>query len=253
MYKTYKISCRITGKIYFGYTSGTLGTRLCGHHSEPRNTLISRSLRKYGKGEHTIELLQECATEEEAKAHEIELIATQKTNIRRYPEGNGLNMTDGGEGCYGYKHTAALRRKWKQERKGKGTGPRMNRRGLNAVNSKRIYVFNSSGKNIGNYVNTVEAEKALGVHRANISKCCLGYKYNRSAGGYYFSFNETYEPRPRKGLTGVRQINPNTDKVVRKFSSISHAAKTLNVNRSGIDKCLKGLLPTCKGYRWERE
>lgn len=97
-YQTYKITCTVTEKIYFGYTSMTLAQRFTKHAHERRNTIIKNSIAKYGKDNHTIEHISDHSSHEEALAHECLLIQTHQTNVRRYPNGNGMNLTDGGEG-----------------------------------------------------------------------------------------------------------------------------------------------------------
>lgn len=254
MFKTYKITNNITSKIYFGYTRGTIRNRLSGHYSEPRNTLISRSLRKYGKANHTIELIQEYTTKNIAKRNEIKLIATNKTNRRKYPNGNGLNMTDGGEGAYGYKHTKILRAKWKRERKGTNTGPRLSLRGASASNSRPVFQFTLDGKLLKEYVSIREAAHAIHTNEANISKCCLQYKSNKTVKGFYFSFiNKFKAPKPHKHYTKIYQLDVDTNKILKTHSSIEEASKAVGLsNRSGIDKCLMGWTKKSGGFKWKR-
>jgi predicted GIY-YIG superfamily endonuclease len=170
-YKVYKITNNITGKIYFGYTSQSLSARFNGHYGEPRDTIISRTIRKYGKDHFKMELVEEHNNQEIAKSREIWHILEYQTNIRRFPEGNGMNMTDGGEGCTGYKHTSELKEKWSKERKGvKQSDDVVERRVAKA--RKAVYVFDLSGQLVSEYQSTQEAGVSLGVDRSNISKCC---------------------------------------------------------------------------------
>src|SRR4030065_1002180 len=98
IYKNYKITNLINGKIYFGYTEKTLYERLQKHFSLNGGRYISNSIKKYGKENFNIESLYGFDNVHEAKTTEIYLIAINRTNICRYPNGNGMNMTDGGEG-----------------------------------------------------------------------------------------------------------------------------------------------------------
>ena len=101
----YKLTCTTTGKIYIGWTNYTLEQRFSRHRRNfRRGYYIARCIQKYGAKTFTTEQLFEFATNEEAIAKEIELIALWQTNIVRYPDGNGMNMTDGGEGTDGYRH-----------------------------------------------------------------------------------------------------------------------------------------------------
>src|SRR4030066_665973 len=119
IYKNYKITNLINGKIYVGYTSKLLNERMKQHLSNFRKCILGDSIRKYGKENFTIESLYDFETEYEAKTTEIFLIAFHRTNMCRYPNGNGMNMTDGGEGMKGYKHSAKSNKKNSESNIGK--------------------------------------------------------------------------------------------------------------------------------------
>ena len=191
-YIIYKLTNRTTNQIYFGYTSQLLKRRISGHKCEPRNTLISRSIRKYGLDNFLIENIKTLSDEKEAKDLEVYLIANNKTNHLRYPKNNGLNMTDGGEGAKGYKHSQKQRNKWKRQRKGQFAGekhPAWGKFGSNNPTSKTIYVFDKETKKlIAEYGSIRDAAKALNVHPSNISKCCSDkYPTTHSLKGFTFS------------------------------------------------------------------
>ena len=118
----YKLTNNITNQIYFGYTSQSLKQRISGHKCEPRPTMISRSIQKYGMENFLIETVETFSTEKEAKLYEIHLITEHRTNHLRYPNDLGLNMTDGGEGAKGFKHSEKQKDLWKQQRKGQFAG-----------------------------------------------------------------------------------------------------------------------------------
>jgi group I intron endonuclease len=61
---------------------------------------IHVAIRKYGRNEFVVEVLEHCDDEISAFNAERAHIARLGTKRR------GYNMTDGGEGCSGYKHTA---------------------------------------------------------------------------------------------------------------------------------------------------
>jgi group I intron endonuclease len=106
----YRITCNTTGRIYFGWTTYSLEERFSKHRRNyRRGYYIARCIQKYGAENFTAETLFEFGTNDEAIAKEIELIALWKTNIVRYPDGNGMNMTDGGEGTEGFRHSSVTR------------------------------------------------------------------------------------------------------------------------------------------------
>lgn len=64
---------------------------------------MRNAINKYGWNNIEHVILFEGLTQEEACNKEIELIAEYKTNIHRYGNKYGYNMTDGGEGTFGHK------------------------------------------------------------------------------------------------------------------------------------------------------
>jgi len=107
--KVYKITNTVNGKLYVGITNERyLSHRFWYHANRKRSSgaYLHWSIKKYGKHNFTIELVDEYPTAEEAKQREIELISLWQLNKHRYPDGIGMNLTDGGDGSYGCKHSA---------------------------------------------------------------------------------------------------------------------------------------------------
>ena len=106
--KIYKITNKITEQIYIGCTINTLDRRLNEHIYRCFKTDLSskfyNSMRKYGRENFTIDLIEEC---------DLEIIySTEKKYIEKYDSYyGGLNSTFGGEGCLGYKHPLNIRKK----------------------------------------------------------------------------------------------------------------------------------------------
>lgn len=105
MLSVYLITNKINNKKYVGITAKTLEERFAGHintaynrHDE-RYRPIHWAIRKYGKENFTIELLDNTST-----THE-ELYQKEKEFIIKYDTfgKNGYNVTHGGEGTHGYK------------------------------------------------------------------------------------------------------------------------------------------------------
>lgn len=74
---------------------------------------------KYGWENIEHNILFENLTQEEAQEKEKELIAQYKTNIRRYGDDFGYNLTDGGEGTLGHFVPESLKQKSKDRLLGK--------------------------------------------------------------------------------------------------------------------------------------
>lgn len=92
----YKITNIITKKLYVGQTKRSIQRRFKSHISEANrnlyDTYLHRSIRKYGKENFTIELLEECNSDNISK-REIFWIQTLNTKAP-----NGYNLHEGGFG-----------------------------------------------------------------------------------------------------------------------------------------------------------
>jgi group I intron endonuclease len=101
----------VNGKCYVGKGSA----RRKDEHLKPSaNSLLSRAFRKYGVESFTCKVL--CADMEESLAFDIE--RSTVTHLQcKVP--NGYNLTDGGEGLSGYRHTPEQRAALSASRKGK--------------------------------------------------------------------------------------------------------------------------------------
>ncbi len=85
MYIVYKLTNTINNKVYFGYTGATLNVRFSGHRTEPRNTIISRSIRKYGSENFKKEIICECEAQLDAK------FIARATKILKFRNRSGID------------------------------------------------------------------------------------------------------------------------------------------------------------------
>ena len=90
----YKITNLLNGKPYVGQTSRTLEERFIEHGKA--KTHLGKAIRKYGLGNFSVEVIEECTTSEQLNEREIFWIAHFNC---KHP--NGYNFTDGGEGTHG--------------------------------------------------------------------------------------------------------------------------------------------------------
>ena len=99
----------INSKKYVGITSGTLNLRKSRHKCDAftrnQQTKFCRALRKYGWENFSWEILTQKENFEELLNIEKEYISLFNSNK------HGYNMTEGGEGVRGYKHTEEAKRK----------------------------------------------------------------------------------------------------------------------------------------------
>jgi group I intron endonuclease len=98
---------KVSNSRYIGFTSKTLEVRWKKHcwDSNNRNTILSNSIGKYGIDNFHTMIIDEVDDLELAKQREQQFILLFNTNKNRFPDDNGMNLTDGGEGTFGYKFT----------------------------------------------------------------------------------------------------------------------------------------------------
>ena len=90
------------GKSYIGITTRTLSRRWYEHCFSPNSCgqLLNKAINKYGKDAFIIETIASARTLEDLKEVEKQLIEQHQTKVP-----HGYNLTDGGDGVFGYKFT----------------------------------------------------------------------------------------------------------------------------------------------------
>ena len=89
----YLVTNTINGKKYVGQTTKSLDYRFKGHCNTSNNAPLGCAIRKYGKENFTIELLEECETYDTLNLREQYHIQQQKSYVNE----GGYNLTFGGE------------------------------------------------------------------------------------------------------------------------------------------------------------
>lgn len=118
----YKATNIINGKSYIGKTIQTLKKRMYVHKAYSKRTDINKktifhnAIKKYGWENFTWEILCECDDYSILEIRETMKIIVNNTH---YIDGYGYNMTYGGEGCIGYKHSDSARKKISDSKSGK--------------------------------------------------------------------------------------------------------------------------------------
>jgi group I intron endonuclease len=96
----YKITNQVNGKVYIGITTGSIEKRWREHKcaaNKGSQLPLYKAIRKYGHEAFSIEQLATADTVEDLKAQEVRFI---KELGSFYTDGNGYNMTDGGDGVH---------------------------------------------------------------------------------------------------------------------------------------------------------
>lgn len=116
----YKIT-NPNGRVYIGKTSNyPARVRQYRCLQLKRQDLIMRSIVKYGWDSHKIEVVDSfVATGHQSECKEMFWIRSNLSNICKYPEQKGMNMTDGGEGVLGIKRSDKYRDECRERNLGK--------------------------------------------------------------------------------------------------------------------------------------
>lgn len=194
-YKVYKIINQINDKVYVGITQlRYLSQRFWYHANRKRcsGAYLHWSIQKYGADNFRIELLEELDTPEKAKEREQFYIALWGLNKHRHPDGNGMNLTDGGDGSYGCKHSAQSIEKM--------SGVNNHNYGLLGFNnptSRAVEQWTTDGTYVTTFGSMHEAARTLkpgssnrqeSTIAANIRSSILGRRGSRTAYGFVWRY-----------------------------------------------------------------
>lgn len=242
-YIIYKITNKVNGKIYIGYTSLTVERRWEEHCNSAKynttNQVLHRAIRKYGAENFFLSELTRCTTKTLALDVERQMIKEYKTNMLVYPSGNGYNMTDGGDGGNGYKHTEEtielLRENGKRYR--------------HSEESKQKISMANRGKKLSNEtkskIGDAHRGKKLSEHHRQILSQRISERNN----------NLTKEQRQKlkDNAATARSVEQYTidGVLVATYEQIEHAASATGIGRSNISSVCRGRTKTAGGFVWK--
>lgn len=179
------------GKRYVGVTAD-LKRRMYQHKRAAKtgkySSLVHKAINKYGEENVNVKTLGYFSNMKDALEYEKELIA--QFDARDY----GYNLTDGGQGRLGFKHTEETKRKLSKLKTGvKIKNPRRDFTIPASVKKKIAYTLGARPievyKNnviIGTWTNLSKCASDLNVHRPNITHCLNGKL--KTTGGYSFQY-----------------------------------------------------------------
>lgn len=117
---------------------------------------------------------------------------------------------------------------------------------------KAVVKFDMKCNKICEYHSTKEAAKEFGCHPDNIAAACRGVV--ESSNGFIWRYKKNeHTVKPKTKIHHNRKIIEQYDSdgnFIQKYDSINAAAKTLNINASGIQKCCAGNQDTYEGFIW---
>jgi len=217
-WKIYVIFRKSDYKMYVGQ-SKNISARMATHKSDSQSkSMIDRSIQKHGWDAHRIMIVDVADNRKDAGNKEsfwIQIIGTQ------YP--NGFNLTTGGDGIDGYKHTDEWKKEASIRMKGEGNhmygkkGPLCPSYGI--IRSEEYKMKMSIAK---------KGERRTDEHKKKYSECKMGIK------------SPSYKGKVKNMDTG--QV----------YNTTKEAAEAVNRSRTSIYEVLNGHKQTCAGFRWIR-
>ena len=126
------------------------------------------------------------------------------------------------------------------------------------VFNRKVVQIDIDNKNIiGEYNSIQDAYRATGISSGQISDCCKGNC--KTAGGFAWAYNSknvdveeiikrVTTPNRTRAVT-IFQKDKNNN-LIKEWTSITEAAKSLGVSHQSIQACCSGKQKTCKGFTW---
>jgi group I intron endonuclease len=211
----YKVINKINNKVYIGQTSKTLEVRIKSHIKEANNNsnlLLHKAIRKYGIDNFTWEVIRYCSNRKELNDVEITEIALHKSIE------NGYNITKGGVGMLGYKHTDKTKSKISKI----GKGRKISNIGIqNMSNAKK-----KQWKDVEYKEKQIKAAKNRWSNKEEIEKQSI-----RRGSKYFIVIDEN-------------------NKTIWKGLSQRLCSRELNLDCVAIGRCLKKIQQTHRGFKF---
>jgi hypothetical protein len=221
----YLATNNINGKRYIGQTIRPLSERWKDHCRVKDKNYFHNAIRKYGKENFTLEIIDTANSTKELDNKEIYWINKLNT---LFP--HGYNLKQGG--------SVSMR----------------GRKGINNPKTKLIYQFCLDGGMVDGYYGTPEAAKKTKISESSI------YRNLKDgtplAGGYVWIYASEFDDDPQ---IVARRIDCYIGKKHRsvvcvetgeRFWSMTDAARKYNTYPNSISACCSGRLKTTGGYHW---
>ena len=217
---------KINNKVYIGITNQKPEVRWCnGNGYRKDQSVFCRAIKKYGWDNFEHIIFAENLTKEEAEVMEMGLIALYKTNCCRYRNPSyGYNMTNGGEGTSGHKHSEEAKEKMRRA----ATGRKPSSETLRKMS---------------------EAHKEQWKDPEYRQKVIAWVQGERNP---HYGKHHSEKIKNRIGeLNGkpVVQIDINGN-FVAEYRSGKLASQLTNISREGIYRCCHHIQQTSGGYKW---
>ena len=231
-----------SNKRYYGITSAGCKRRWQNGNGYKTQQYFYRAIEKYGWNNFQHIVLFNNLTEDEAKLLEQCYIALYDTTDKN----KGYNITDGGEGVRGYKHTEEWKQKMSKARSG-ANNPWYGKH-LSKEHREKISMNHAdmSGKN-NPFYNRTHTEETRQKMRDN-------HYDNSGKNNHMYGKHHTKESKQKMSEAKIGKYagknNPKAKSIIcittnRVFFTIKEAANHYNIDESGIVKCCKGKRKNC--------
>lgn len=251
-YEVYRITNTVNNKKYIGITTQGILDRFRKHQVEANNgseRYLCKAFRKYGIESFKIEFLDNAESYEELLKKEIYYIGKEDTLAP-----NGYNMTLGGEGALGRKHTVEAKQKISEKRKGFKYSDEEKER----IRQKSLEISYWKGKKLPEETRKKISESKKGKKLSEETKEKRKYIYENMKGENHplwgvghteASKKKMSESKKGTGVVGYRAYNDKEEII---FKSLKDAVSFLGIKshsaliKSSRDKTIY------RGYYWER-
>lgn len=184
-------------------------------------SLLYNSIIKYGWEKHNFEIIEQTVSSKISE-REIYWIMYYKSNIKRHPEYNGLNLTDGGE----------------------------NNKGNNI---KKVYEYDLEGNFIREWVSQQDAVNFYKMKVNHIPGACKGRL--KTFAGKRWSYNKLNKlPLLKNRRSDTKYYNiyqlSKDGKIIKVWNTIGEIVKELYFSYAGVINCINKKRPSYKGYKW---
>ena len=274
-------------KVYIGIAKGRPEKRWGkdGHGYMRTQPVFANAIKKYTWDGFRHEILATGLTQREAWEMEIKLIAQYKSNCRRYKQPSfGYNMTDGGDGSSGFKHTDETKQKLSEIRSNPSDETRIRisesakerctdewrkqtsmiqsgskrpqcsnpcsedmRQKIKQRNSKSVYQKTLDGEIIRKFSSQSEAARVTGIHQSAIWNSC-NHKV-KSAGGYTWDYVESCNQPHENRMQKVVQLDFN-NKYICEWNCSTDAENELGITKGKVAMCCQGKRKSTGGFQW---
>lgn len=227
------------GECYIGKHNGIKGN----YYGSGK--IIKSIIKKYGKKVFNREIICKDINNDELLSYlERYYINYYKCNRSRY--NYGLNLTDGGEGIFGFKKTEkqckALSNRIKKEYIENKRRP---------PTEKLLHQYNKeNGKYIKTFINAVIACKEVNGNYSSSISYAARDKFS-SAYGFMWSYRkmDVIDKFAGNGVPIIQYDKKNN--FIKEYKSATEAARTLNLKNAPISNCLNGRSKTSYGFIWK--